>query len=147
MGVPPERLVHSINQCNINGTLTCNRSMRGNHLAYTATQGKRPLSVAYAATQCYIFFSFLDITIITLLTITTTASSMVQLFSLSSSRGEWRWHWHRGTSGRPYEWGPLMPHLPPQHKEAGPGKAVSCLICLHIINKQYQVRLSSASSV
>ena len=29
--VPPERLVHSINQCN--------RSMRGNHLAYAATQG------------------------------------------------------------------------------------------------------------
>ena len=29
--VPPERLVHSINQCN--------RSMRGNHLAYEATQG------------------------------------------------------------------------------------------------------------
>ena len=31
--VPPERLVHSINQCNIRGNRTCNRSMRGNHLA------------------------------------------------------------------------------------------------------------------
>ena len=37
--VPPERLVHSINQCNISGTRTCNRSMQGNHLAYAATQG------------------------------------------------------------------------------------------------------------
>ena len=34
----PERHVHSINQCNISGTGTCNRSMRGNHLAY-AGQG------------------------------------------------------------------------------------------------------------
>ena len=37
--VPPERLLHSINQCNISGTRTCNRSMLGNHLAYAATQG------------------------------------------------------------------------------------------------------------
>ena len=37
--VPPERLVHSINECNISGTKTCNRSMQGNHLAYAATQG------------------------------------------------------------------------------------------------------------
>ena len=37
--VSPERLVHSINQCNLSGTRTCNRSMRGNHLAYAATQG------------------------------------------------------------------------------------------------------------
>ena len=45
--VPPERLVHSINQCNCSGNRTCNRSgnrtcnrsMRGNHLAYAATQG------------------------------------------------------------------------------------------------------------
>ena len=36
--VPPERLVHSINQCNFSGNRTCNRSMRGNHLAYAATQ-------------------------------------------------------------------------------------------------------------
>ena len=35
--VPPERHVHSINQCNLSGTGTCNRSMRGNHLAYAAT--------------------------------------------------------------------------------------------------------------
>ena len=28
--VPPKRLVHSINQCNLSGTLTCKRSMRGN---------------------------------------------------------------------------------------------------------------------
>ena len=39
--VPPERHVHSINQCNIRGTRTCNCSMRGNHLAYAATQGGR----------------------------------------------------------------------------------------------------------
>ena len=37
--VPSERLVHSINQCNFSGNRTCNRSMRGNHLAYAATQG------------------------------------------------------------------------------------------------------------
>ena len=37
--VLPERLVHSVNQCNISGNRTCNRSMRGNHLAYAATQG------------------------------------------------------------------------------------------------------------
>ena len=37
--VPPERLMHSINQCNLSGNRTCNRSMRGNHLAYAATQG------------------------------------------------------------------------------------------------------------
>ena len=37
--VPPERLVQSINQCNLSGNRTCNRSMRGNHLAYAATQG------------------------------------------------------------------------------------------------------------
>ena len=37
--VLPERQVHSINRCNISGTRTCNRSMRGNHLAYAATQG------------------------------------------------------------------------------------------------------------
>ena len=37
--VSPERLVHSINQCNLSGTWTCNRSMLGNHLAYAATQG------------------------------------------------------------------------------------------------------------
>ena len=36
--VPPERHVHSINQCNLSGTRMCNRSMRGNHLAYVATQ-------------------------------------------------------------------------------------------------------------
>ena len=34
--VPPERLVHCINQCNIRGNRTCNRNMRGNHLAYAA---------------------------------------------------------------------------------------------------------------
>ena len=37
--VPIDRLVHSINQCNLSGNWTCNRSMRGNHLAYAATQG------------------------------------------------------------------------------------------------------------
>ena len=37
--VPPEGLVQSINQCNLSGTRTCNRSMRVNHLAYAATQG------------------------------------------------------------------------------------------------------------
>ena len=39
LAVPPERLVHSMNQCNLGGNRTCNRSMRGNHLAYAATQG------------------------------------------------------------------------------------------------------------
>ena len=29
--VTPERFVHSINQCNLSGTRTCNRSMRDNH--------------------------------------------------------------------------------------------------------------------
>ena len=37
--VPPERHANSINQCNLSWTRTCNRSMRGNHLAYVATQG------------------------------------------------------------------------------------------------------------
>ena len=42
--VPPERVVHSINRCSsaTAGILTCNVatfSMRGNHLAYAATQG------------------------------------------------------------------------------------------------------------
>ena len=36
--VPPERHVHSINQSNLSGTRTCNRSMRGNHLANATTQ-------------------------------------------------------------------------------------------------------------
>ena len=36
--IPRERLVHSINQCNVSRNRTCNRSMRGNHLAYAATQ-------------------------------------------------------------------------------------------------------------
>ena len=38
--VPTELLVHSINQCNLSGSRTCNRSMWGNHLAYAATDGK-----------------------------------------------------------------------------------------------------------
>ena len=37
--VPPERHVRSVNQCNLSGTRTCNRSMRGNRLAYATTQG------------------------------------------------------------------------------------------------------------
>ena len=37
--VPSERFVHCISQCNLSGNRTCNRSMRGNHLAYAATQG------------------------------------------------------------------------------------------------------------
>ena len=37
--VPPERLVHSINQYNLGVTRTCKGSRRGNHLAYAATQG------------------------------------------------------------------------------------------------------------
>ena len=55
--VPPERHVHSINECNLSGTRTCSRSMQGNHLAYAATPGicchsgyMRSLRV-YAATQ------------------------------------------------------------------------------------------------
>ena len=39
--VLPERLVHSINQCRLSGTRTCNRSMRVNHLAYAVTQGMK----------------------------------------------------------------------------------------------------------
>ena len=31
--------MHSVNQCKFSGTRTCNRSIRGNHLAYAATQG------------------------------------------------------------------------------------------------------------
>ena len=38
--VLPESLVHCINQCNLSGNRTCNRSMRGNHVAYAATQGR-----------------------------------------------------------------------------------------------------------
>ena len=43
--VPPEQVVHSINQCSsaTAGIRSCNLatfSMRGNHLAYAATQGK-----------------------------------------------------------------------------------------------------------
>ena len=37
--VPPESHVHRMNQCNLSWTRTYNRSMRGNHLAYAATQG------------------------------------------------------------------------------------------------------------
>ena len=37
--VLPERLVHSINQCNLRRNRTCNRNTRGNHLACAATQG------------------------------------------------------------------------------------------------------------
>ena len=39
--VPPERLVLSINRCSLSstGNRPCNFSMRGNHLAYAATQG------------------------------------------------------------------------------------------------------------
>ena len=37
--VPHERLVHSINQCNLSRNRTCHRSMLGNHLAYAATRG------------------------------------------------------------------------------------------------------------
>ena len=36
LAVPHERLVYSINQCNISGNRTCNRSMRGNDFAYAA---------------------------------------------------------------------------------------------------------------
>ena len=42
--VSPEHHVHSINQCNLSGTWTCNRSMWGNQLAYASTQGKQILS-------------------------------------------------------------------------------------------------------
>ena len=58
--VPPERLVHSINRCSsaTAGIRTCNVAtfnMRGNHLAYAATQGMKPPCLCghsgYAATQ------------------------------------------------------------------------------------------------
>ena len=51
--VPPGHLVHIINQCNLSGNRMCNRSMRGNHLAYAAAQGINgqymtiPLSILY----------------------------------------------------------------------------------------------------
>ena len=38
--VLPEFLVHSINHCSLSVNRPCNRSMRCNHLAYAATQGK-----------------------------------------------------------------------------------------------------------
>ena len=49
--VPPERLVHNINWCirSSTGNRTCNFSMRGNHLAYAATQairGNAPLKMS-----------------------------------------------------------------------------------------------------
>ena len=37
--VRSESPMHSVNQCNLSGTRTCNRSMRENHLANAATQG------------------------------------------------------------------------------------------------------------
>ena len=44
--VPSERLVHSINRCSLSspGTRLCYCSMRGNHLAYAATQGETLVS-------------------------------------------------------------------------------------------------------
>ena len=45
--VPPERLVHSTNQCNLSWNRTCNHSMRGNQLAYAAIQGINVLSYTY----------------------------------------------------------------------------------------------------
>ena len=40
--VPPKRFVHSINRCSLSstGNRSCNFSMRSNHLAYAATQGR-----------------------------------------------------------------------------------------------------------
>ena len=38
--VPPERLVHSINQINLSGNRMCNRRTRGNHLAYAVTRSE-----------------------------------------------------------------------------------------------------------
>ena len=42
--VPPERHVHSINQCNLSVTRTCNRSMRGKYIQYEIVYDKAPLS-------------------------------------------------------------------------------------------------------
>ena len=55
--VPPDRLVHCTNQCNLRGNLTCNRSIRGNHLAYAASQvivfyGLEPPSGESTTTDC-----------------------------------------------------------------------------------------------
>ena len=56
MGSAPECLLHSINQCNLSGNRTCNCSMRGNHLAYAATQGIK--STIYLKTlHCFQQFS------------------------------------------------------------------------------------------
>ena len=43
LAVPTEPLVHSINQCNLSGNRTCNRSMRGNHLTYAVTHGTKQI--------------------------------------------------------------------------------------------------------
>ena len=51
--VPPERHVHGINQCNFSGTRTCNRSMRGNHLACAATHGIYNIYYMY----CTVFYT------------------------------------------------------------------------------------------
>ena len=72
--VPPERHVHSINRCNLSGTRTCNRSMRGpqqrgNHLANAATQGFKQTSFKkmgqkYFKDICILLFSQLYCVII-----------------------------------------------------------------------------------
>ena len=67
--VPPERLVHSINQCNLSGNRTCNHSMRGNHLAYAATQGIiyslfSGLFILYSHSLYYLFFKLITFKII-----------------------------------------------------------------------------------
>ena len=45
--------MHSINRCNLSGTQTCNRSMRGCHLAYAATKG-----IYYPATSTILIIKF-----------------------------------------------------------------------------------------
>ena len=54
--VPHERLVHSINQCNLSGNLTCNRSLRGNHLAYAATHGLSAPTVTVTVISLSLFY-------------------------------------------------------------------------------------------
>ena len=47
--VPPEHLMHSINQCNLTGNRMSNCSMRGNHLADADTLGIKLLNQLFSS--------------------------------------------------------------------------------------------------
>ena len=60
--VPPESHVHSINLCNLSGTRTCNRFMRGNHLPYAATQGiKLAYTISWSSKKNHLLLFFWEI--------------------------------------------------------------------------------------